>query len=398
MHHPTRHARPAHLASRAPSAHSPARLGGLALAVWVGLLPGLGGAAELVVAHVGPFSGPLAENGEQNWIGAKACIAKVNAEGGVNGNTIRLVREDDHYDAAQTQRLVELVAQRDKPLAFINLLGSVNVAKLIEQQTFERLGIAAIGVTPGAEALRKPGSSHIFHLQAGDQQQIEKILAHLSTLGLTRLAVAYQENPFGKSGLGFVRELVGKYQITLKGEAGVPVGADDVSAAAAALQRLQAQVYLMVLAPNSAAALVRDVRRGGDRTLIYGMSYANTEGILKRAGLEDAAGVALSQVLPNATTANTGLARSYQADLLKYAPAGTQPSSLSLTGCLAARTAVEALRRAGPTPTPAAVLTALRGLRSWELGGYTLDFSQGPSSGSSYVDIGVIDRNGRLRY
>lgn len=392
-----------HRSLRAPRALTPRgslllRTPARAAAALLALLPALGLAAELAVAHVGPFSGPLAENGEQNWIGAKACIDRVNAEGGVNGHRIRLLREDDRYDAAETQRLIEEVAQRDKPVAFINLLGSVNVTRLIEQQTFERLGIPAIGVTPGAEALRKPGSSHIFHLQAGDRQQIDKILSHLATLGLTRLAVAYQDIPFGKSGLGFVRELASKYRIELKAEVPVPAAANDATAAAAALQRAQAQVYLLILAPNSAAAAVRDVRKNGDKTSIYSLSYANHEGLIKRAGLEESVGVALAQVLPNATTPNTGLARDYLADLRKYAPPGTQPSLLSLVGCLAARVTVEAVRRSGPNPTPATVLASLRTMRNLELGGYTVDFAQGPSSGSSYVDISVIDRNGRLRY
>lgn len=362
------------------------------------LLPALGLTAELTVAHVGPFSGPLAENGEQNWIGAKACIDRVNAEGGVNNHRIRLIRQDDRYDAAETQRLIEEIAQRDKPVAFINLLGSVNVTRLIEQQTFERLGIPAVGVTPGAESLRKPGSSHIFHLQAGDRQQIEKILTHLSTLGLSRLAVLYQDIPFGKSGLGFVKELAGKYKIEIKTEVALPAASNDASAAAVALGRSQAQVYLLILAPNSAAAAVRDIRKEKDKTSIYSLSYANHEGIIKQAGLEESVGVALSQVLPNATAANTGLAREYQADLRKYAPAGTQSSLLSLVGCVAARVTVEAIRRAGANPTPATVLGALRGMRNLDLGGYAVDFTQGPSYGSSYVDIGVIDRSGRLRY
>lgn len=368
---------------------------GVGLAVsWTGATA----AAELVVAHVGPFSGPLAENGEQNWVGAKACVDRVNADGGVNGHRIRLIREDDRYDAAETQRLIELVAQRDKPVAFINLLGSVNVGKLIADQTLERVGVPAVGVTPGAEALRKPGSPNIFHLQAGDRQQIEKIVSHLATLGMSRLAVVYQDIPFGKSGLGFVKEFVAKYKLDLKGEVPLAAGADDATAAAAAMQRLQAQVYLMILAPNSASSLVRDVRKGGDKTPIYGLSYANTEGIVKRAGLEESVGVALSQVLPNATSGNSGLVREYQADLRKYGPQGAQPSTLSLVGCLAARVTVEAIRRAGNAPTATTVHAALKGLRSFDLGGYSVDFGQGPSSGSAYVDIGVIDRNGRLRY
>lgn len=44
--------------------------------------------AELVIAQVAPFSGPLGANGSANYVGAKACFDQVNAEGGIGGHTI----------------------------------------------------------------------------------------------------------------------------------------------------------------------------------------------------------------------------------------------------------------------------------------------------------------------
>ena len=72
-------------------------------------------AQDVVVAHVGPMSGPLAGNGIANYEGAKAYFDQVNAQGGINGQKIRLVREDDQYKADETIRLVHEVAKRDRP-------------------------------------------------------------------------------------------------------------------------------------------------------------------------------------------------------------------------------------------------------------------------------------------
>jgi len=63
----------------------------------------------------------------------------VNAQGGVHGNKIRFVREDDQYKPAETVRLIRLVAERDKPVAFVNLLGSANVLALLQDKTLDRL-------------------------------------------------------------------------------------------------------------------------------------------------------------------------------------------------------------------------------------------------------------------
>lgn len=68
----------------------------LVAALVLGIAFGPAGAApptgDIVVAHVGPFSGPLAVNGEANFIGAQACFDDVNAQGGIGGRKIRFVR------------------------------------------------------------------------------------------------------------------------------------------------------------------------------------------------------------------------------------------------------------------------------------------------------------------
>ena len=354
-------------------------------------------ASELVVAQVGPMTGPLGPNGVANYLGAKACFDFVNAHDGINGAKIRFVREDDRYKADETLRLLELVTRRDKPVAFVNILGSANVSTVLKAKLLDRLEVPVIGVTPGAEDLRQPGSPWLFHVHAGDRSQIERILGHLSTLGIARLAVVYQDIPFGKNGLVLVDKLAGPMKVEILGRVPVPAGADDLKAAAAELRKTGAQTYLMILAPNSGAALVRDVRLAGDRTPIYGMSYVPADAIVAKAPPGSAVGVALAQVMPNASTLNTGMTRDFHQAMSRFAPEVTEPSQLHLVGYLAARITVEGLRLAGANPTPVSLAKALRRVRL-DLGGYSVDFTGADNVGSRYVNIGVVDRRGRLMY
>jgi branched-chain amino acid transport system substrate-binding protein len=354
-----------------------------------------GAAQELVIAQVAPMTGPLGVGAQANFVGAKAWFDHVNDHGGIHGATIRLVQEDDRYKPQETIRLLELVAQRDKPLAFINMYGSANVSAVLKQRTLDRLRIPAIGVTPGAESLRKPGSPWVFHVQAGDRAQIRKILAHLSTTGIARVAVVYQDNPFGKNGLAFVEESAGAMKVQIVGRVSVPSAADDLKAAAAALRKTGAQTYLMVLASNSGAALVRDVRRGADPTPIYGMSYVDAAGVVAKAPAGSATGVALAQVAPSSAVAISGLTRDFHSALAKYAPPGTGRTQLHLVGFIAARVTAEALVAAGPSPTPERLAQALHKLRK-DLGGYFIDFGNDDNVGSNYVDIAVIGERGQL--
>lgn len=352
--------------------------------------------AEIVIAQVSPTKGPLAVTAVGNFEGAKAYFDTVNAQGGIHGQKIRFVHGDDQYKPEETVRVVEEIAERDKPLAFVNLFGSANVLALQSSKVLERVKIPAIGATPGAEAMRTPGSPWIYHVHAGDRAQIRHILQHLATLGIGKIAVAYQENPMGKSGLGHFDEAVAELKLNVVGRVPVPPVGEQLAPVARKLQDTGAQAYVMVLVRNSGAALVRDVRASGDRTPLYGMSYVPAEAILEKAPLEKAVGVGVAQVLPNASGEKTILTREFRAAMRKYQPKA-DPSNPHLTGYVAARVAVEAIRRAGPAPTPEKVAAALRQLRI-DMGGLPVDFTNGQNIGTQWVDIGVVDRRGQLMY
>jgi ABC-type branched-subunit amino acid transport system substrate-binding protein len=352
--------------------------------------------SEIVIAQVSPTQGPLAVTAIGNYEGAKAYFETVNAQGGIHGQKVRFVHEDDQYKPQETVRLVELVAARDKPVAFVNLFGSANVLALQAAKVLERVKVPAIGATPGAEGMRKPGSPWIFHAHAGDEAQIRHILRHLSTLGIRRIAVAYQENPMGKSGLGHFNEAVAEFKLDVLGRVPVPPVGEQLAPTAKKLRETGAQAYVMVLVRNSGAALVRDVRASGDRTPLYAMSYVPAEAILEKAPLDSAVGVGVAQVLPNAAAQKTSLARDFRAAMARYLPQ-SEPSNPHLAGYVAARIAVEAIRRAGPAPTPEKVMAAMRQVRM-DLGGLPQDFTDGQNVGTHWVDIGVVDRRGQLMY
>ncbi len=355
-------------------------------------------AQEIVLAHVGPMSGPLAGNGKANAQGAKAYFDHVNAQGGIHGQKIRLVVEDDQYKAEETIRLVQLVAERDKPVAFINLLGSANVTAMLKDRTFDKVATPFVGVTPGAEALRQPGSPWMFHVQAGDRAQLRKVLSHLSTIGLNKIAVVYQDIPFGKSGLGFVDELAPGLKVEIAARIAAPSASEDFKAAAAQLRQSGANTYLMILTPNSGAAMVRDVRAAGDTTPVYSMSYVPASAILEKAPLSHVAGIALAQVTPNPDTNGSPLARDFRAAMSKYLPEVKERSSMQMIGYVNARVTGEAIRRAGPAPTPERLAAALRQLKV-DLGGYAVDFTGASKNvGAEFVDIGVVNRDGKLVY
>ena len=368
------------------------------IALWLFAVACHASAGDVVVAQVSPRTGPLGPNGIANYEGAKAYFDQINGQGGINGQRIRFVYEDDNYKPEETVRLLRLVAKRDNPALFVNLLGSANVSTVLKDKVLEEIAVPVVGVTPGSEAVRTPGSPWLCHVHAGDRAQIRRIISHLATLGIKRIAVASQDIPFGRAGVSFVDDMASSLKLEVAAKVAVKPAEEDLKSVALQLRASGAQSYVMILVPNSGASLVRDTRAIGDRSPIYSLSYVTVKDIVAKSSVEDAVGVAIAQVTPNPFTRATGLTRDFHNTMDKFAPAGTDHSQHHLVGYLSARVAVEALRRAGGAPTPARTVSVLRTLRT-DLAGYVVNFTENSTNvGSQFVDIGVIDRNGRLMY
>jgi len=68
----------------------------------------------------------------------------------------------------------------------------------------------------------------------------------------------------------------------------------------------------------------------------------------------------------------------------------------SLESCIAAKTLVVAIKKAGPKPSREGILAAMGSLGRLDLNGYVLDFSPTDHHGSSYVDLTILSRGNRF--
>ena len=73
-------------------------------------------------------------------------------------------------------------------------------------------------------------------------------------------------------------------------------------------------------------------------------------------------------------------------------------SFTSLESFIAAKAAVQALRRAGATPTRESFMRELDALKDFDAGGYTVSFSPTNHNGSSFVELTVIGKDLKFGY
>ncbi|HVK55163.1 MAG TPA: ABC transporter permease, partial [Burkholderiales bacterium] len=68
----------------------------------------------------------------------------------------------------------------------------------------------------------------------------------------------------------------------------------------------------------------------------------------------------------------------------------------TLEGFVAAKLLTEGLRRTGPNPTRTKLMNALEGLRNYDLGGVTVDYSPTDRSGTNFVELTVLNKECKI--
>jgi len=156
-----------------------------------------------------------------------------------------------------------------------------------------------------------------------------------------------------------------------------------------------AQAIIMISINKPTAAFIKRYRESGGGAQLYNISVVDPAELVKLAGLKNAHGLGISQVVPYPYMPNLPVIREYQALLAKHAP-NELVNYTSFEQFLGAKVLVEALRRAGPKPTRAKVAKALETLGAYDLGGVTVNYSPDNRVGSRYVEVTVIGSTGKL--
>lgn len=351
---------------------------------------------EIVVGHVAPYTVLPVPDAPQLNQGMRACFAQVNAEGGIGGRRISLFEVDDTYSAEGFVKAFREAMQR-KPVALLSPVGSVALGHMLETKMLDRADVVIINAIPGAEALRKPGHPKLFHIRAGDRQQIERIVQHVVTLGIGKLVVLYQNIVMGTSGVVMAKaaasEAGGLEIIGL--EASTEIA--SIQAAAQKAVQSEAKAVLMIGSPRFMSDAIAQLRERDPSKFVFALSYAPASLVVKIAG-RHARGVALAQTFPNPQGSATPLQREFRAAMKQAHPAIAPGSytSFHLEGYVSARVFVKAASRI-PEVTPEALAKSLRAMGEYDLGGYRVNFANG-NIGSQFVDIGVINAEGGLTY
>lgn len=362
---------------------------GLLLPIAVAAQSGAAG-DSIVLGQSTTLSGPLGDLGQEVLKGSKVFFDALNAKGGVNGRKVVLDSKDDAYDAKKTIENVEGFISADV-LALFGTFGTPNNEALIP--VAQKAGLPLLMPFTGAPSIRKPEYRNVFNLRASYADEADKLIQHLTTIGFKRIGIAYQNNSFGKEVLAAANESLEQRKLKAVAVAAVENNASDAAAAVTKLLAAQPDALVLGLAGKPTIETIKTVNKSRKGLQMYALSVLATAGNLKALG-DDGTGVAIAQVVPFPNNAVLPIVREYQQAM--KAAGHTEFSHLSLEGYINAKVAAEGLRRAGKGLTRESLVTAMQSLKNYDVGGMEVSFSRGGASASRFVELTVINSQGKL--
>ena len=156
-------------------------------------------AAQILIGQTAGITGPVASSMNEAIAGAQLVIDSVNAQGGVNGERIEIVRMDDGFDPKRAGDNARVLIEDKNVLAMFLTRGTPHTEAMIP--LLDKHGVVLVGPSTGAMVLHQPVRKNIFNVRATYQREAEKAMTHLASMGITRIALMYADDSFGADGV-----------------------------------------------------------------------------------------------------------------------------------------------------------------------------------------------------
>lgn len=346
---------------------------------------------RIVLGQSAPFTGAAVQLGLQFHLGAQAYFDIINAKGGVNGRTIEIKRLDDGYEpercAANTRQLIA-----DDVFALFGYIGTPTSLAALPLATTAKLPFFA--PCTGAQALREPFNRYAIHVRASYFDETAAIVRQITSTGIKKIAVFYQDDAYGKTGLEGVNRAMATLSLQPVALGTVERNTVEVAQAVKDIMAQKPEAIVQIGAYKAVATFVRQARRAGFNGNFYNVSFVGTQALIDELGAE-ARGVSVSQVMPFPYTPATPLSGEYLAAIKDKR--GVEPNYSGMEGFVAAKVFTEGVRRAGRALTREGFINAVQGMQNVNLGGFPVDFGPAKHAGSRFVELTLLTEDGRIR-
>jgi branched-chain amino acid transport system substrate-binding protein len=347
----------------------------------------------IVFGQVAALTGPAQDLGQGMRQGILAAFDEANRGGGIFGRKLELKSRDDGYEPEKTVDATKASLDQDKVFALIGAVGTPT--SKASQPIATDAKVPFIGPFTGAEFLRNPYNRYVVNVRASYFEETEAWIEHLTKdLGISKIAILYQDDAFGLAGLEGVQRAMAKRNMQLVASGSFKRNTVAVKSALLDIMKAQPEAVVTVAPYKPVAEFVKLAHDVQLNALFVAISFVGSDSLAKELG-RDGAGVIVSQVVPSPWDEALPVVAAYQHALTALDPAA-KPGFVSLEGYLAGRLAVDALKRIKGEPTREALLDAINAA-PFDMGGITLTYGPTKNQGSDQVFFTILQADGTFK-
>ncbi len=341
------------------------------------------------IGNWGPQSGPAAAWGTVTTA-IEAYFDYINDQGGIGGRMLELVTRDDGYDPARTVAAVREMIDRENVFAFAGGVGTAN--GLAAMPLIQRAGTPWVGPATGAVEFAEQSNGLVFATFTNYFVESALMTRYaIEELGAETIAIFYQNDGYGLSGVAGMEDELANHPNVLKGDqVTYERGTTNMGVQALRLQGSGADTVLMFSDPSAAASLLNEFQSIGYHPQMLASVTLLDPSLLAHPLMQGAmfsTFLRLPSVLVGEGNGDPIADRYFQEIILAYAPEIATDPFRALGGIAFAEPLVLAMQNvveAGEELTRENVTEALGNISAYQTGLYhDLDFTDGSFQGNN---------------
>lgn len=233
----------------------------------------------------------------------------------------------------------------------------------------------------------------MINVRASYDEEAEALVGYLTASeDMSRIAVLYQDDTFGRAGLKGVRDALARRDMEPVSEETFRRNTTAVKRALLSIRRSQPEAVIIVGPYQPASVFIKTASQIWFDPTFAALSFVGSKALAGALHPNDHT-VVVSQVVPLFDDRSLPLAKRFL-DALTATDRQAEASFVALEGYVAGRMVAEALRRLGPEPTREAFLDLFNSPAAFDIDGMVLEFGPGDNQGSERVFLTAIGEDG----
>lgn len=314
----------------------------------------------ITIGSFGALTGPNYLFGKIVMNGTEVVFDKVNAEGGIHGRKLVLVREDDRCEPAAAIAAAKKLIFQDKVFALNG--GGCSNASIAAKDEVAQANVPWLIFASVHDGLTNPPLPTIYTsaLTASIESQAQVEFALKSNA--KKIAMVSMRDAWGRSRYEAISAYMKKKGVTLAADEELAPDSNDATPVVLRLKQAGVDAVIMLLYPKPGAVLLRDSAKFAFKPLFVGQSaIGDPAAFEEQVGVPGATANFATISHVKYTPESPEVAKWRDAIQAKYP--GDRLSVFNLVGIGSAQVLVEALKAAGPDLTREKFVKALSELK-----------------------------------